>query len=192
MRINNSTLRYVALFIFGLFLIQPTDAQTSANHTANITADEFTAKGGAANGWAVGQTVPNLYFNDVFTKKFHLHDKLEKATVIEIYSPTDAASKKNKTYLKTFFKQYDINIISIASNASSNQLRQAVKNGSLDWPHVQDDSKKFTGSTFAQSQNLDGVKFILVSGNKQVKTVVKNNEPIGKLGASLQQYFANY
>ena len=163
-------------------------AQASANHKANIITDEFTPKSGEY-GWQQGQKVSDLQFNDVFTKKFSLYDKLTKPTIIEISDMESPDALKNKKYLKSFYKQYDVNIISIVNSKYPNQIRDFIKTNELSWSTVLDDSKKFTGKTFAESQNLSRTKLLLIMPDKTVHTVVASSEPVGKLGLALQQHF---
>ena len=88
MRINKTqkSVKILFRFTFLVFLAfalnhQTLNAQVSSNLKPNIAPDEFTAKG-VTVGWRVGNTVPNLKFNDVNNKKADLYDLLEKPTIL--------------------------------------------------------------------------------------------------------------
>ena len=185
--ISNSRLFLSLLFSF-FFIgisVQTTSAQ-SANLKANILTGEFTAKGA---GLQEGSTVSDISFNDVNSKKFKLFSRLDKLTVLVFYSLKDANIAKKTKYLKSFYKQYNINIIGITKDEYPNRIRKYASANHLDWPNVQDDSIKFGTKSFAASQSIPNAQFVLITPSKKVLKVIPNGKPIGMLGAVLQKYF---
>ena len=179
---------FFVLFAF-VFSFQTATAQAS-NLKPNIAPDEFTAKG-ATVGWKVGNTVPNLTFNDVNNKKAKLYDLLEKPTILEFYTLNCSQCAQNKRYLKAFYKQFDINIVGICTDEYINQIRQYTRDHDLHWMNVYDDSKKFVGKTFAQAYDLGNPKFILIGPDKTIHKVFFNANEVKMLGVELQQNFSN-
>ena len=190
---QKSMLRICRFFFLMLLIFtlnsQSIIAQTS-NHDPNIAPDEFTAKG-VTVGWKVGNTVPNLTFNDVNNKKAELYKLLEKPTIIEFYTLDCHQCTQNKRYLKAFYKQFDINIVGICTDEYINQIRQYTRDHDLHWMNVYDDSKKFVGKTFAQAYNLGNPKFILIGPDKTIHKVFYNANDIKLLAVELQQNFSN-
>jgi len=180
--------KFLPLFILLTFSLIGNDLMAqSANHKANIIPDEFTSKGNV--GWTIGSTVPNLSFNDINGKKFQLYDLLDKPLLIEFWSLKNAQCKKNKTYLKKFYEQYNINILGITTDDYPNQLRKFSKDQQLRWANVMDDSKKFSGETFAASQGIENVAFLIITPDKKVHAIGNQPREIGKMGVELQKYF---
>ena len=178
-------LQSLLLFLFIIGSLSLINAQ-SANLKANIRMGEFTAKGA---GLQEGSSVSDISFNDVNSKKFKLFSRLNKMTVLVFYSLSDADIAKKTKYLKIFYKQYNINIIGITKDEYPNRIRKYVSANKLDWPNVQDDSEKFGGKSFADSQNIPNAQFVLIAPNKKVFKVIPKGKPIGMLGAVLQKYF---
>ena len=151
----NLTLRETLLLFLFLALSFQNGIAQSSNQKPNIAPDEFTAKG-ATVGWHVGNTVPNLIFNDVNNKKAELYDLLEKPTILEFYTLNCNQCKQNKRYLKAFYKQFNINIVGICTDEYINQIRQNARDQGLHWMNVYDDSKQFIGKTIYWILNLIG------------------------------------
>ena len=186
----NFSMRLVFMsLIFCALSFQNTMAQSS-NQKPNIAPDEFTAKG-ATMGWHVGNTVPNLTFNDVNNKKAKLYDLLEKPTILEFYTLNCNQCKQNKRYLKAFYKQFNINIVGICTDEYVNQIRQNARDQGLHWMNVCDDSKKFVGKTFAQAYDLGDPAFILIGPDKKIQKIFYNASDIKLLAVELQQNFSN-
>ena len=179
---------FLALFIFAMSSISG-NAQ-STNLKPNISPDEFTAKG-VSVGWKVGNTVPNLKFNDVNNKKVDLYDLLDKPTIIEFWTLDCNQCAQNKRYLKAFYKQFDINIVGICTDEYVNQIRQRTKEQGLYWMNIYDDSKKFVGKTFAQAYGLGDPKFILIAPDKTIFKIYYSTQDVKMLGVDLQQNFNN-
>ncbi len=174
----------LSLMIFALSF-QNGNAQSS-NLKPNISPDEFTAKG-VTVGWRIGNTVPNLTFNDVNNKKADLYDLLEKTTILEFWTLDCNQCAQNKRYLKAFYKQFDINIVGICTDEYINQIRKKTREQDLHWMNIYDDSKKFVGKTFAQAYNLGDPKFILIDSDKTILKVYFNATDIKMLGVDLQK-----
>lgn len=150
----------------------------------------FTAKSPSeATGFNEGQTVPNLSIKDVNKKRFKLHDQLNKLTVIDFRNMKCQTCAKNTNYLKRFYKQYAINIISIYDDARSVEVKSyAAKNG-MNWTNVQDDAPP--RDLLKKQLNLnESPDYIVLSPDKKVLKVFKDGNTVGKLGAFLQQHFA--
>ncbi len=180
-------LHFTFLFLFFLtFSLSNTFAQS--NSKANITGDEFTAKG-ENTGWQEGTMVENLLFNDINNKKFKLHDLLDKPVLLEFWSVKSAQAKKNKTVLKSFYKRFNINIVGICTDDYPNQIRKIGQNQQLQWSNVMDDSKKYIGKTFAESQNIANAKYIIINPDKTIYKIFYSERDIGKVGVTLQNYF---
>ncbi len=175
--------------MLSFFVLQNLNAQ-SENHKPNISSDEFTAKSGMV-GWQEGLTVPNLHFNDISGKKSSLHDQLEKPVILEFWTLDCAQCVKNKTYLKSFYKQFDINIISISTDEYPNEIRKMAQSKQIHWTNIYDDSKKFSGKSFAKANQLEGASFMLITPDKKVHKIFYSDKDFGKLGVELQKYFAN-
>ncbi len=180
----------IALFgaVLMIFLLGPALSQAqSANHQPNIAPDEFTTKG----YWDIGTTVPNLKLNDVFNKKFELYSKLDKVVVLELFTMDNAQCTKNKKYLKSFYKQYPIEIISITTDQYVNQLRDYTRNHQIAWHNIIDDSAKFDQPAFAKANFSKSPKFVVITPDKRVHAIMHSEKEVGKLGVLLQQYFGN-
>lgn len=176
-----------AILSFGLNL-QSGIAQSS-NLKPNIAPDEFTAKSPNV-GWQVGNTVPNLTFNDVNNKKAKLYDLLEKPTILEFWTLDCEPCAQNKRYLKAFYKQFDINIVGICTDEYINQIREKTREQDLHWMNVYDDSKKFGGKTFVKANNMGDPKFILIAPDKTIYKIYNNVNDVKQLGVDLQQKFS--
>lgn len=185
-----SMFRFAFLALFAMALSFQNGTAQSSNLKPNITPDEFTAKG-VTVGWRVGNTVPNLTFNDVNNKKAELYDLLEKPTILEFYTLDCNQCTQNKRYLKAFYKQFNINIVGICTDEYINQIRQYTRDHGLHWMNVYDDSKKFVGKTFAQAYDLGNPKFVLIGPDKTIHKVFYNAADVKLLGVELQQNFSN-
>ncbi len=187
MNLHQKFTRLTALVLIGFLSMNTINAQATTVKP-NITADEFTAKG-ESFGFDQGSTVPNLNFNDVNSKKFNLYEMLEKPTVIEIFSLNSETNAKNKKYLASFYRQYDINIISICTDQYPNEIRLKSKAWGSTWSNVMDDNKKIGGMSFAEMFHIPTARFIVIYPDKQVAMLAKSEKEIGKVAVALQQYF---
>lgn len=180
-------LYFTFLFLFVLtFSVSNTFAQSNAK--ANITGDEFTAKG-EDTGWQEGTMVENLKFNDINNKKFKLHDLLDKPVLLEFWSVKSAQAKRNKTVMKSFYKRFNINIVGICTDEYPNQIRKIGQEQQLQWSNVMDDSKKYNGQTFAESRNIADAKYVIINPDKTIHKIFYSDRDIGKVGVTLQNYF---
>ncbi|MEM1323533.1 MAG: redoxin domain-containing protein [Bacteroidota bacterium] len=187
-QIPTTGLRYsLLILLLSVFCLVQLNAQ-SENHKPNIAPSEFTAKSGAV-GWQEGLTAPDLQFNDINGKKANLYDMLDKPVVLEFWSLDCQQCLKNKTYLKSFYKQFDIHIVSICPDEYPNEIRKLAKSKQLTWMNIYDDSKKFNGSDFASTNQLGNASFVLITPDKKVNKVFTSDKDFGKLGVALQQYF---
>jgi len=185
---------FVLTLLLGLSLFT-SNATAQDNLKANIstvetpTDEEFTAKG--ATAWSEGATVSNFLFNDINNKKFKLYDLLDKPLVIELWELDNALAPKNKTYLKKFYEQYNINILSICSEDYPNEIRKLTKEQKIQWSAIYDDYRRFNGKSFSDTHGLKGAGFVIITPDKKIRMIVENTANIGKVGVYLQQYFAN-
>ncbi|MEM8906726.1 MAG: redoxin domain-containing protein [Bacteroidota bacterium] len=159
-----------------------------AQVTTNIATDELTAKSPDV-AWEEGATAPNLFFNDVNNKKFKLYDLLDKPLIIEFYELNCHTCAKNKKYLKSFYKQFNINILSICPDDYPNEIRKLSRNQQLNWSTVYDDSRKLVGASFAEQNQLGNARFLLLLPDKTIAKIFYSEKAIGKLGVELQNYF---
>ena len=196
MRIIKTQKSVIPLFRFSFIVLlalalnfQTGNAQIS-NLKPNIAADEFTAKSPSI-GWQVGNTPPNVTFNDVNNKKAKLYDLLQKPTILEFWTLDCTQCAQNKRYLKAFYKQFDINIVGICTDEYINQIRDLTREQDLHWMNVYDDSKKFVGKTFVKANNMGDPKFILISPDKTIFKIYYNVNDVKLLGVDLQQNFSN-
>lgn len=165
------------------------NAQSDTNHKPNIDPGEFTTRS-ATEGWMQGYSAPDIAFNDVNGKKFTLHGLLTKPTVIEFYSLDCQQCAKNKNYLKSFYRQYDINIVSICTDDGyPAEINKRAKAAGVTWSNVMDDSKKFGGKTFAQTSGIPDASFVLILPDKNIQVISNNAKQIGMIGVELQKYF---
>ncbi len=172
-----------------LFLTSATAfAQGSKNHKPNLDPSEFTEKG-IAQCWQEGQKVGDINVNDIFNKKFKLYDLLDKPVVVELWTLNSEQSKKNKKYLKAFYNQYNINILGICTDQYVFQIQDVNKEPALPWSNVQDNSKQFSGKTFAEANGLGEAKFLILLPGGIVHKVFYSEKDIGKVGVELQKYF---
>lgn len=179
-----------ALFILCLlFTISSILPAQSANSKPNISQDELTPKG-EASSWAQGSVVPNLIFSDIFTKQFDLYSLLDKPLIIEFTSLKCAQCTNNKTALKSFYKRYNINILSITTDEHINQLRKFTKDNQLNWSTVYDDASTYKQETFSKANFDQEPKFLLITADKRVHSIYYNTRDIGKLGVALKTYFS--
>ena len=172
-----------------LFLLSTALPAQSANTKSNISQDQLTPKG-EETSWAKGSLVPNLIFNDVYTKQFDLYSLLDKPLVIEFTSLKCAQCTNNKTALKSFYKRYNINILSITTDEHINQLRKFIKDNKLNWSTIYDDSSKYEQETFSKANFEQEPKFLLITADKRVHSIFYNTRDIGKLGVTLKNYFS--
>lgn len=152
----------------------------------------FTEKSATATkGFKEGQTVPNLSLKDVYMKRTKLHDNLDKLTIIDFRNTNCQSCTKNIKFLKKFYQQYAINIISIYDDTRAVAVKKFANKNGMNWKNVQDDAiprellKKQLGLT------KDDTAYIIISPNKKVLKVFNNRKGIGMMGVFLQQYFAN-
>ena len=179
--------RSISLFFFCLFLGN-TSLLAQNKVQLNLAPDELTARG-VDIAWEEGATVPNLSINDVNNKKFNLYGLLDKPLLIEIFALNCAACKKNKKYLKSFYRQFNINILSICPDDYPNEIRKLGRSQQLNWSLVYDDAKKLTGQSFTEKNNLGDARFILIGADKRIEKIFYSEREIGKLGVALQQLF---
>ncbi len=149
---------------------------------------EFTEKG--VDVWTEGSVVSNFIFNDINNKKFKLYDLLDKPLVIELWELDNTLAPKNKKYLKKFYSQYNINILSICSEDYPNEIRKLSKAQDLKWSAIYDDYRRFNGKTFTETHGLKGAGFVVITPDRKIRMIVDNTANIGKVGVYLQQYFA--
>ncbi len=149
---------------------------------------EFTEKG--INAWREGYVVSNFVFNDINNKKFKLYDLLDKPLVIELWELDNTLAPKNKEYLKKFYSQYNINILSICSEDYPNEIRKLSKEQNLKWSAIYDDYRRFNGKSFTDTHGLKGAGFVVITPDKKIRMIVNNTANIGKVGVYLQKYFA--
>ncbi len=184
----------LTLFIgLGLFS-NALQAQTS-NLKPNIAPveekaldSEFTEKGGTV--WSEGSVVSNFIFNDINNKKFKLYDLLDKPLVIELWELDNTLAPKNKKYLKKFYDQYNINILSICSEDYPNEIRKLSKAQDIKWSAIYDDYRRFNGKSFTETHGLRGAGFVIITPDRKIRMIVPNTANIGKVGVYLQKYFA--
>lgn len=181
---QRSTLLCLSFLYFSLSI----SFAQSDNHKPNLNPGEFTEKG-ISRGWMEGQQIPDYSVNDVFNKKFRLYDLLDKPLIIEFFSLNNEQSKKNKKYLKSFYNQYNINILGICTDEYIFQIQDVNKDYQLPWSNVQDNSRLFGGKTFAQNNGLEQVSFLIILPGGIVHKVIASEKEIGKLGVELQKYF---
>ena len=179
--------RSFLLFFLGLFMAH-TSLVAQDKVELNLNPEEFTTKG-IDRTWEEGTTVPNLSINDVNNKKFSLYDLLDKPLLIEVFTLNCAACNKNKKYLKSFYRQFNINILSICSDDYPNEIRKLGRKHQLNWSLVYDDAKKLTGQSFTEKNNLNNARYILIGADKQIKKIFYSEREIGKVGVTLQQLF---
>jgi len=197
---NNSKSRKPLNFCFILTLIlgmtlSSNVIQAQGNLKPNIapvetqTANtEFTEKG--VTIWTEGSVVSNFIFNDINSKKFKLYDLLDKPLVIELWELDNTLAPKNKKYLKRFYQQYNINILSICSEDYPNEIRKLSREQDIKWSAVYDDYRRFNGKSFTDTHGLKGAGFVIITPDKKIRMIVDNTANIGKVGVYLQKYFA--
>jgi len=168
--------------------IAPIEEGAEIDADAATSSDEFTAKG--ATGWSEGATVSNFLFNDINNKKFKLYDLLDKPLIIEFWELDNALAPKNKTYLKKFYEQYNVNILSICSEDYPNEIRKLAREQDILWSAIYDDYRRFNGKSFTDTHGLEGAGFVIITPDKKIRMIVENTANIGKVGVYLQQYFA--
>lgn len=150
---------------------------------------EFTEKGGTI--WTEGSVVSNFIFNDINNKKFKLYDLLDKPLVIELWELDNTLAPKNKKYLKKFYEQYNINILSICSEDYPNEIRKLSKAQDIKWSAIYDDYRRFNGKSFTETHGLRGAGFVIITPDRKIRMIVANSANIGKVGVYLQKYFAS-
>lgn len=173
--------------ILALFLnISPISAQTdNAKHiiwdTIAYPKDEY--------GWQQGDVVPNLKLTDVKNKAFELYDLLEKPLIIDFWFIACKPCVQNKKYLKSFYKSYSINLLSISvDHRASTVSHYAQKNGLL-WQNVQDNSpyqQRFKNQIGYGNSYPD---YFLITPDKKVAHVFTSGSEINLLGLALSKYF---
>ncbi len=149
---------------------------------------EFTEKG--VTIWTEGSVVSNFVFNDINNKKFKLYDLLDKPLVIELWELDNTLAPKNKKYLKRFYDQYNINILSICSEDYPNEIRKLSREQGLKWPAIYDDYRRFNGKSFTNTHGLKGAGFVIITPDRKIRMIVANTANIGKVGVYLQKYFS--
>lgn len=185
---------FILTFLLSISLISTSVTAQDTNLKPNISTvekaadNEFTAKG--ATVWSEGATVTNFLFNDINNKKFKLYDLLDKPLVIELWELDNTLAPKNKKYLKKFYEQYNINILSICSEDYPNEIRKLTKEQDILWSAIYDDYRRFNGKSFTETHGLKGAGFVIITPDKKIRMIVDNTANIGKVGVYLQQYFA--
>jgi len=198
---NNSMSRRSLKFCFTLILIfgmilSSNGIQAQGNLKPNIAPvkkasanSEFTEKG--VTIWTEGSVVSNFIFNDINSKKFKLYDLLDKPLVIELWELDNTLAPKNKKYLKQFYNQYNINILSICSEDYPNEIRKLSKQQDIKWSAIYDDFRRFNGKSFTETHGLKGAGFIIITPDKKIRMILGNSANIGRVGVFLQKYFAS-
>jgi peroxiredoxin len=162
----------------------------SANTKPNISPDEFSPKRETTN-WALGSEAPNLLLNDVYSKQFDLYSLLDKPLVIEFTSANCAQCTKNKMALKSFYKRFNINLLSITTDEHINQVRKFIKENDLHWSTIYDDSKVYNQQTFSEANFTKAPKFLFITPDKKIHRIFYSDRDIGKLASILKKYFSN-
>ena len=185
---------FILTLFFGLSLFSNA-LQAQGNLKPNIAPveekaldSEFTEKGGTV--WTEGAVVSNFIFNDINNKKFKLYDLLDKPLVIELWELDNTLAPKNKKYLKRFYDQYNINILSICSEDYPNEIRKLTKAQDIKWSAIYDDYRRFNGKSFTDTHGLRGAGFVIITPDRKIRMIVPNTANIGKVGVYLQKYFA--
>ena len=186
---------FILTLIFGMIL-SLSEIQAQGNLKPNISPiekasdnSEFTEKG--VNIWTEESVVSNYVFNDINSKRFKLYDLLDKPLVIELWELKNTSAPKNKKYLKRFYNQYNINILSICSEDYPNEIRKLSREQDLKWSAVYDDFRRFNGKSFTDTHGLKGAGFVIITPDKKIKMIVDNTASIGRVGVYLQKYFAS-
>lgn len=171
-----------------LFLIY-FSSTASAQQPRNIIW--FTEKSPTATyGFDEGQDAPNLSMKDIHKRRFDLYKELDKLTIIDFRKTDCESCTKNNRYLKNFYKKYSINIISIYDDNRSVTVKDFARANGMDWTNVQDDAPP--KELLSKQLSLpDEASYIILSPDHKVLKVIKSGNTGGKLGAFLQQHFAD-
>ena len=155
-----------------------------------IINDEFTAKGGSAEGalnFEQGEIMPNLRFKNLKAQTFNLHDKLDKLTIIEFWYTTCKTCVNNKQYISKFANQYNINVVSIAIDEKPSTVRKYLADNNIHWDNVQD-SSAFNGF-YQKTKGVATPTYLIVNTDKEIVQVLSGASNIGKIGVFLQNHF---
>lgn len=142
-------------------------------------------------GWKEGSTVPNLKLVDVNNEAFMLYDILDKMVIIDFWFIACKPCVNNKKYLKQFYKQYDINIMSISIDRRASTIKRYAEENHLNWINIHDNGNINYDSNFHAHIGLGNSypDYIVITPDKKILKIFSSGGDIGKLGVLLQEYF---
>ena len=140
-------------------------------------------------GWEEGMTVPNLQMKDVHGNSFEFYSALDKVTVIDFWFIACKPCVANKRYLKSFYRQYDINLVSISVDQRASSVRSYAEENGLVWINIHDNNPM--ARRFKTRIGLDNSypDYLVITPDKKVHRVFTSGSDIGILGVTLQELF---
>ncbi|MEL6866658.1 MAG: TlpA disulfide reductase family protein [Bacteroidota bacterium] len=169
-------------FCICIFLLLPI---ISFGQQRNIQYDRTTAD----SIWTEGMTVPNIRFKDINNRNYELHDLLDKVTLIDFWFTSCKPCIKNKRYLQQFYRQYDINLVSVSVDQRASIIKKYVEANDIPWINVHDNSPFMERFKRQISGNNSYPDYLLITPDKKIFKYYSSGGDIAKLGITLQAYF---
>lgn len=161
-------------------------AQSEQQERKNLEWDTLTYPKGEY-GWSEGMIVPDVTLLDVNNQEMKLYDLLDKPVVIDFWFMTCKPCIANKKYLKRFYRQYPIEILSISVDKVASDVKRYAQENGMYWKNVHDNNA--FKERFKLQIGSDHVYpfYLLIGKDKRVVGVYPGGNGISGLGVALQE-----
>ena len=163
-------------------------AQALSDESRNLFWDTL-AYTPAEYGWTEGMTVPNITIRDIDNKEYYLYDLLKKPLVIDFWFIACKPCIANKKYLKRFYLQYPIEMLSISVDQRASTVKNYVENNEIYWRNVQDNSPYSDRFKLQIGSDQSYPLYLLIGENGTVLGTYEGGVSIARLGVRLQEFF---
>lgn len=140
-------------------------------------------------GWELGQQVPNVSIQDVNGYSFDLYDLLDKPLLIDFWFIACKPCVANKKYLRRFYRQYDLNLMSISVDRRASTVKQYAEQNDMPWYNVHDDNGYANRFKVQIGSNQTYPLYLIIGPDKRIAGVFHSGSQIGQLGVLLQELF---
>ncbi|MEL7424268.1 MAG: TlpA disulfide reductase family protein [Bacteroidota bacterium] len=137
-------------------------------------------------GWSEGMTVPNVVIRDVNNKEYRLYDLLDKPLVIDFWFIACKPCIANKKYLKRFYLQYPIEILSISIDERASTVKRYAEDNGMHWLNVHDNSPYSDRFKLQIGSDQSYPLYLLIDEEGKVLGTYEGGASIARLGVLLQ------
>ena len=165
-------------------------SQVSTEENRNLFWDTL-AYPAPEYGWSEGMTVPNEAIRDVNNKEHQLYDLLDKPLVIDFRFLACKPCIANKKYLKRFYLQYPIEILSISVDQRASTVKNYVEDNEIYWRNVHDNSPYSDRFKLQIGSDQTYPLYLLIDKDGKILGTYEGGASIARLGVRLETLFGD-